>query len=176
MKDTRSEVASQGTIWRTILRRERDSIGADAGTADIISNSLSVNSNPVSANIAEESSKMDDEICPDTGLKWEDCPCMICHPPAFFFKYTLSGYEIENTDDVISALRDRKAFFEQLKTDGFKLMGQVDDHFAEFEPPMSDEFYWVQCRSGGCYLRIQAGELPSKECPKCGRNVYSYEE
>ncbi|TFF93078.1 hypothetical protein EU546_06715 [Candidatus Thorarchaeota archaeon] len=119
---------------------------------------------------------MDDELCPDTGLKREECPCMVCHPPVFFFKYMLAGYDIEDIDGVISALRDRKAFFEKLKRNGFRLMGPVDDHYADFEPPMTDDFYWAQCRSGGCYLKIKTGDLPPQECPQCGKNVYSYEK
>ncbi len=118
---------------------------------------------------------MEEETYPDTGLLREDCPCMWCLPPIFYFKYLLSNHECKNIDDVITALKDRLVFFKKLKEDGFRLMGPVEDHWAEFEPPDSDDFFWVHCRSNGCYLKIPKGEIPPQDCPTCGKNVYKYE-
>ena len=119
---------------------------------------------------------MDDEECYYTGMDISECPCMSCQIPVFLFKYMLVDYQIDNIDDVISALGHRKAFFLQLKKDGFRLMDPVDDHYAEFEPPDSEEFYWVECKSGGCYLKSPRGEIPPRVCPECGKNLYEYEE
>jgi hypothetical protein len=118
---------------------------------------------------------MEEDICPDTGLVRDDCPCMWCSPPIFFFKYLLSDYECKNIDDVISALREKREFFEKIRDDGFRLMGPVEDHWAEFEAPESDDFYWVECRSSGCFLKIAKGEVPPQVCPTCGKNLYEHE-
>jgi hypothetical protein len=118
----------------------------------------------------------EDEICPDTGLAREDCPCMWCSPPMFYFKYMISDYDCKSIDDVIKALNSRLMFFKKLKDDGFRLMGPVEDHFVEIEPPDSDDAYWVECRSGGCYLKFPSGTPPPKKCPECGKNLYEYEE
>jgi hypothetical protein len=119
---------------------------------------------------------MEEEICPDTGLARENCPCMMCSPPIFFFKYMLSDYDCKNIDDVIAALQNRLEFFKKLKEDGFGLIEPVEDHWAEFEPPDSEDHYWVQCRSGGCYLKFPLGEVPPRICPACGKNLYEYEK
>ena len=118
---------------------------------------------------------MEEEICSDTGLAREDCPCMRCQPPMFFFKFMLVNYQIENIDDVIQGLKDKLAFFKKLKDDGFMLSGPVDDHYAAFEPPDSDDYYWAQCRSSGCYLKLPSGEAPLQMCPTCEKNLYEYE-
>ncbi|MHA1772315.1 MAG: hypothetical protein ACTSX2_11255, partial [Candidatus Thorarchaeota archaeon] len=81
-------------------------------------------------------------------------------------------YEIHSIDDVLHALRVQKAYFEQLKKDGFKLMDTVTDFYAEFEAPLSDEFYWVECASSGCLFKVTIGEAPPRKCPVCGKNVY----
>ena len=119
---------------------------------------------------------MDDETCYYTGMDRIECPCLWCSPPLFIFKYMLVDYQIDTIDDVIAALEDRLKFFEQLKKDGFRLMGPVEDYFAEFEPPESEEYYWVRCRSCGDFLKIDVGTLPRETCPMCGKNVYKYEE
>nr|KXH70598.1 MAG: hypothetical protein AM325_15690 [Candidatus Thorarchaeota archaeon SMTZ1-45] len=95
---------------------------------------------------------------------------------AFFFKQMITGYNCKSITDVIKALKDRLKFITKLKEEGFRLMGPVDDHFAEFEPPDSDDIYWVECRSGGCYLKFNQGEKPPEQCPECNKNLYEYEE
>ena len=161
--------------WRCILQSARDSIGGDAGTADIILKFQPVSNNPRGARTVREESKLENEQCPNTGMDVEDCPCMWCHPPVFFFKYLVADYDCKSISGVLRALRDRQAFFKKLKEDGFRLTGPVDDHYASFEPPDSEDFYWVECRSGGCYLRFSQGEIPPAECPECGKNLYEYE-
>ena len=118
----------------------------------------------------------EDEMCPNTGIIHENCPCMWCSPPVFFFKQMITGYNCKSITDVIKALKDRLKFITKLKEEGFRLMGPVDDHFAEFEPPDSDDIYWVECRSGGCYLKFNQGEKPPEQCPECNKNLYEYEE
>ena len=100
---------------------------------------------------------------------------MTCRPPVFFFKNLVADYHCKNIGEVISALRTRLIFFRNLKEDGFRLAAPIDDHFAEFEPPETESFYWVQCASGGCYLKFSSGEVPPAECPECGKNLYEYE-
>jgi hypothetical protein len=118
----------------------------------------------------------EDEICPDTGMSREDCVCMICHPPMFFFKYLVADYNCKSISCVIKALKDRLQFFKTLKNEGFRLMRPIDDHYAEFESPDSEDSYWVECRSGGCYLKFNQGEKPPERCPKCGKKLYEYEQ
>jgi hypothetical protein len=118
----------------------------------------------------------EDEICPDTGIAREDCPYMWCSPPVFFFKHMITEYNCKSITCVINALKDRLQFFKKLKNEGFMLMGPIDDHFAEFEPPDSEESYWVQCRSGGCYLKFNRGEKPPEQCPECGKNLLEYKQ
>jgi hypothetical protein len=118
----------------------------------------------------------DEDKCPNTGLSQEDCPCMQCSPPRFYFKYMISDYDCRNISDVISALKDRLKFFRKLKDDGFRLMYPVDDHLAEFEPHESEDTYWVWCRSGECYLEFPTSAPPPEKCPECGKNLYEYEE
>lgn len=76
---------------------------------------------------------------------------------AYFFKNLLADVDIQTIDDVISGLQEQKRFFEKLRRQGFRLSYPIDDHFAEFEPPESDDYYWAKCRSSGCYLKIENG-------------------
>jgi hypothetical protein len=101
---------------------------------------------------------------------------MWCHPPIFFFKNLISDYNCRTIDDVIFALKVRQDFFKRLKENGFRLMGPIEGHWVEFEPPDSEDYYWVECRSRGCYLKVSQGEIPSKECPECGKNFYEFQE
>lgn len=100
---------------------------------------------------------------------------MSCMPPRFEFKYMVSDYDCKSISGVILALKKRLQFFKKLNDDGFRLLSPIDDNFAEFEPPESDDSYWVECKSGGCYLQFAIGTPPPRECPKCGRNLYEYE-
>lgn len=119
---------------------------------------------------------MEEEICPDSGMKREDCPCMWCSPPAYFFKYMVADVDIQTIDDVIRGLEKRKQFFEKLKRQGFRLSHPIDDHFAELEPPESEDYYWARCRSSGCYLKMEKGEPIPEQCPTCGENVLEFEK
>ncbi len=121
---------------------------------------------------------MSGETCPNSGLDRDDCPCLSCRPLRFNFKYTLyvkhgDDYpEINSIDDVIHALRVQKAYFERLKREGFTLSEPVHDSYAEFDAPVHDKFYWVECASSGCLFKVDVGQAPPRKCPVCGKNAY----
>lgn len=45
----------------------------------------------------------------------------------------------------------------------------------EFEPPDSEDTFWLECRSGRCYLKFSYGKKLPRQCPECRNNLYEYE-
>ncbi len=107
-----------------------------------------------------------DESCVNTGLVREKCRCLDCWPIIHRFKWICAS--CVTIDDVIGVFRERTAFFEKLREDGWRIGGPIDDDYMELVPPIRDGYYWHHCNHCGSAALVPDSVKSAPEtCVQC---------